>query len=281
MCAAYSARDSRPAGISSIVQSAICAPISVPRIQPRPPLEPAAVLLHHGVDVALRGLQRGDQSKRRAPSWPSVQARTRTRCDPASRRFSTRPHPESTRAARESAPGTTTRREASRTTAPASAMIGALGQQLLNEAATCCADRQTDRDLSGSSRRTREQDVGDVGGGDQQHEPERRHDNARAPENRPPRDRQRQGGCRLHDQRRRATRLLLIDATRDHGEIRPNLRERPHRRGAVRSASASSRARSRESSAPAGTRRPSTWARRTPLSPCRRRRTRRARRQRR
>ena len=56
-------------------------------------------------------------------------------------------------------------------------------------------------------------------------EPERRHDDARSPEHGPPRDRKRQSGGRFHDQRGRAARLLLIDATRDHREICPHLHQ--------------------------------------------------------
>ena len=203
---------------------AICAPISVPRSQPRPPSRARSVLFHHGMDVALRGLQRGDQAKderrhggqsKRKPQHRAIRRRVDSqRLGPRNRREQPRNQrlerpPEEKRAANGTGEGDDR----------------ALGQQLLNEAAAVCADRQTDRDLSGSRRRAREQYVRDVGGGDQQHEPERRHDNARAPENVLPRDWERQGGCRFDDQRRRAARLLLIDATRDHRQIRPNLRE--------------------------------------------------------
>ena len=47
-----------------------------------------AVLLHHGVDVALRGLKRRDQAKDQRRRRGQCRAQTRAPCDPASRRFS-------------------------------------------------------------------------------------------------------------------------------------------------------------------------------------------------
>jgi hypothetical protein len=99
-------------------------------------------------------------------------------------------------------------------------------QQLLNQPGASGADRQADGNLLRSSRRSRQQQVRDVGARDQQDESESGKHDGGGTENvlSRIRERQRSGGC--NPKRGRPSGLFLIDLLGDDRELGAHLRER-------------------------------------------------------
>jgi hypothetical protein len=93
-------------------------------------------------------------------------------------------------------------------------------EQLLHQAATAGADRQTHRDFLRSSGGPGEQQVGDVGARDQQDQPEGPQDHGREAQNVAPGLGQRQRRRRCDVQRRGTARLLPIYLAGDLRELR-------------------------------------------------------------
>ena len=138
----------------------------------RLPRMPRAAFFQHIAAAGLRDVQRRREAE---AAWPSGRRSPRH----SQRRHSRRRRPPSTAVRSAASPRANTRTPAmakSRPMLPPMTLEHqALEQELPDDAPACRADGDANGDLAGARRRTREQQVGDIRAGDEQHEHDRAH----------------------------------------------------------------------------------------------------------